>query len=516
MNFDVFLSFRGEDTRLGFIGHLYNALVRRGIHTFIDDNLPRGEQISAQLLKTIESSTISIVVFSENYASSAWCLDEIAKIVECKKNDQLVRPVFYNVDPSEVRNQKGRFGEALAEHEKVKDNNKVQRWREALTEAGNISGCGWHYQYGCSEFKFIQEIVEEISNSKLNRTALFVGRYPVGVNYRVKTILSDIESNDIHMIGIYGSGRIGKTTIAKAIFNRICDRFEGFSYLENVKEKSGTNASVIELQETLLFEILGDKNLKVGNKFRGINVIKKRLSCKRILLVIDDVDKWVQVENLLGGCDWFAFGSRIIITTRDKHLLATLGKGCSTYEVKELDNDEALELFSMHACHGNKPEEDYLELAYQAIHYAKGLPLALEIMGAELYGRTTQEWKSALSKYERIPNKDIHKILQISYEGLDENEKDIFLDIACFFKGLDKNYVVDILNACNLYPLFGIQKLVDKSLITLSEYNALSMHDLVQQMGREIVRQESPQMLGRRSRLWCYEDVLEVVTENMV
>ena len=69
-------------------------------------------------------------------------------------------------------------------------------------------------------------------------------------------------------------------------------------------------------------------------------MIKERLSCKRILLVIDDVDKWVQVENLLGGCDWFAFGSRIIITTRDKHLLATLGKGCSTYEVKELDNDD--------------------------------------------------------------------------------------------------------------------------------------------------------------------------------
>ena len=87
MNFDVFLSFRGEDTHLGFIGHLYNALVRRGIRTFIDDNLPRREQISAQLLKTIESSTISIVVFSENYASSTWCLDELAKIVECKKND---------------------------------------------------------------------------------------------------------------------------------------------------------------------------------------------------------------------------------------------------------------------------------------------------------------------------------------------------------------------------------------------------------------------------------------------
>ncbi len=152
-NFDVFLSFRGEDTRLGFTGHLYNALRQHGIHTFIDDNLPRGEQISTQLLKTIESSTISIIVFSENYASSSWCLDELAKIIECKKNDQLVRPVFYKVDPSEVRNQKGKFGEALAKHEeKFKDDKKVQKWREALHEAASISG--WHYNnrylYSCS------------------------------------------------------------------------------------------------------------------------------------------------------------------------------------------------------------------------------------------------------------------------------------------------------------------------------------------------------------------------------
>ena len=144
-NFDVFLSFRGEDTRYGFTGHLYNALSRQGIHTFIDDKIPRGEQISAELIKTIESSMISIIVFSENFASSTWCFDELVKIVECMKNDQLVRPIFYNVDPSEVRRQKGKYGEALAKHEeKFKDNGKVQSWRKALYEAANISG--WHYK----------------------------------------------------------------------------------------------------------------------------------------------------------------------------------------------------------------------------------------------------------------------------------------------------------------------------------------------------------------------------------
>ena len=144
-NFDVFLSFRGQDTRCGFISHLYEALHLRGIHTFIDDKLLRGEKISTELLKTIENSTISIIVFSKNYALSTWCLDELAKIIECKKNDQLVWPIFYKVDPSKLCNQNGKFGKALDKHEKnIKDNKKVQRGRNALQEAANIFG--WHYQ----------------------------------------------------------------------------------------------------------------------------------------------------------------------------------------------------------------------------------------------------------------------------------------------------------------------------------------------------------------------------------
>jgi hypothetical protein len=143
----VFLSFRGEDTRNGFTGHLNGILRYHGINTFIDDELPKGEEISAELLEAIESSRISIIVFSQNFASSTWCLDELVKILECKKNNgQTVLPVFYNVDPSDIRNQKGKFGEALAKHEERFKNNmeRVQEWREALNEAGKISG--WHYK----------------------------------------------------------------------------------------------------------------------------------------------------------------------------------------------------------------------------------------------------------------------------------------------------------------------------------------------------------------------------------
>ena len=145
-DYDVFLSFRGEDTRNGFTGHLYRALCDEGINTFIDNDLRRGEEISLELLKAIKSSRISIIIFSQNYAFSAWCLDELVEILNCKQNGQLVLPVFYKVDPSEIRKQKGNFKVALAKHEnKFKnDMEKVQRWRTALNDAASLSG--WHYE----------------------------------------------------------------------------------------------------------------------------------------------------------------------------------------------------------------------------------------------------------------------------------------------------------------------------------------------------------------------------------
>lgn len=142
-NFDVFLSFRGEDTRYNFTDHLFQHLKRVGINTFRDDKLQRGEEIAQELLESIEGSRFSIIVFSENYAHSKWCLDELAKIMECrKKKDQIVLPVFYHVDPSDVRNQKGSFGEAFANHEIHVDEEKVQRWKAAMNKAGSLSG--WH------------------------------------------------------------------------------------------------------------------------------------------------------------------------------------------------------------------------------------------------------------------------------------------------------------------------------------------------------------------------------------
>ena len=140
--YDVFLSFRGEDTRSNFTAQLYDALHRKGINTYIDNELRRGAEIEPALLKAIEESRISIVVLSKNYASSTWCLNELMKILECKETkQQLVLPVFYNVDPSEVRHQRDNVGEALAKLEdRFKDDTKLPRWKEGLKQVANLAG----------------------------------------------------------------------------------------------------------------------------------------------------------------------------------------------------------------------------------------------------------------------------------------------------------------------------------------------------------------------------------------
>ena len=141
--YEVFLSFRGSDTRKNFIDHLYAALKQKGILTFRDDEkLERGTFIAPELLRAIEESRFAVVVISQNYASSSWCLVELAKIVECMKNERLiVLPIFHYIDPSDVRNLKKNFGEAFVKHEeRYKDNiEEVYRWKAALTQVAKIA-----------------------------------------------------------------------------------------------------------------------------------------------------------------------------------------------------------------------------------------------------------------------------------------------------------------------------------------------------------------------------------------
>jgi hypothetical protein len=370
---------------------------------------------------------------------------------------------------------------------------------------------------GRNEPEFIQEIIEWVNSILEKKTRFQVAQYPVGIESRVQVLKSllDIKKNDSTcMVGIFGTGGIGKTTLAKAIYNVIAPQFESSCFLENIRETSNQIDGLIRLQNKLLSKFLGDSNLMVDNIDQGITLIKHRLHSLRLLLVLDDVDQLVQLEKLVGKGDWFGLGSRIIVTTRDKHLLTAQGV-VSVYQVNKLDHNEALKLFSRYTFNKDIPDDDYVDVTKDAIRYCGGLPLALTVLGSTLKDKDILYWKSKLEEYKRIPNDDILKKLRISWDVLDENAKNIFLDMACFFKGENVEHVTKMLDSFGFHSYSGIKELKDKCLITQS-FGSLVMHDLLQEMGREIVRQESPKEPGERSRLWFHEDVRYILEGNTV
>ncbi|KAL6316239.1 hypothetical protein AAG906_017786 [Vitis piasezkii] len=512
--YEVFLSFRGEDTRYGFTDHLYEAFISHGIRTFRDDEeLERGGVIASDILNAIEESKIFVIIFSENYATSRWCLDELVRIFECTATEKrLILPVFYHVDPSEVREQSGSYEKAFVDHEKEADEEKkekIQKWRIALRKAANLAGYDLQkYRY---ETRLIKEIIDVILRELNSKLLLHVSKNIVGMNFHLEELKSliKIESNDVRMIGIYGLGGIGKTTIAKVVYNNISHQFESRIFLENVRERSKDHSSLLQLQKELLNGVMKGKYLKISNIHEGVNVIRNRFLSKRVLLILDDVDKSEQLQFLVGEHGWFGPRSRIIITSRDQHLLEEYEMDAS-YEVKVLDYKESMQLFCLHAFKQNILRKDYVDLSNDVVNYVNGLPLALEILGSFLFNKSKLEWESTLQKLKRKPNMNVQNVLKISFDGLDEIEKEIFLDVACFFKGWNETDVTRLLDHAKIV----IRVLGDKCLITLS-HNIIWMHDLVQEMGREIVRQNHPKEPGKWSRLWDPENICLVLRRKM-
>ncbi|KAK6916953.1 Toll/interleukin-1 receptor homology (TIR) domain [Dillenia turbinata] len=511
--YDVFLSFRGEDTRHNFTSHLYSALLRSGIHTFIDnDALRRGQPISSDLKSAISRSRISVVVFSENYAYSSWCLDELVVMMECNKAmGQTVLPIFYHVEPSDLRKGSGSFGAAIARYEERFEAEKVSKWKEALAYAAGLSG--WHIPIisNQSEAEFIQKIIQEILNI-LGCTHLNVTKCPVGIRRRVQQVnsLLHIGLNDVRIVGICGMGGLGKTTIAKAVYNDMFRGFEGSSFLFDIREHCKQVDGQVRLQKQLLSDALQTNKVKIRSVDRGINMIIERLCHKKVFIVLDDVDQSYQLDALAGKRDWFGLGSRIIITTRDRHLLNEIGVD-DIYMAEQLSDLESLQLFSWHAFKANQPRQEYAEISREVTGYCGGLPLAIKVLGSFLVDKDMMGWRYVLDKLERVLPTQVQEILHISYDALDNNEKDIFLDAACFFVGEKRDYVTKILDGCGLFAGIGLSVLVDRCLVTIDECNRLHMHHLIRDMGRQIVAQASPKDPANRSRLWCFEDVYDVL-----
>ncbi|KAJ9552041.1 hypothetical protein OSB04_016086 [Centaurea solstitialis] len=591
--YDVFLSFRGEDTRTNFVDHLYDALKRQGIDTYKDDkNLEKGKKISKELIQAIEDSRFHVIVFSKNYASTSWCLDELVKIMECQMMNtrQTVYPIFYHVEPTHVRKQSGEFGKAFA---KLENDESAKKWKEAMIEATSLSGRELRTTADGHEVDFINLVVTDIS---LKLPVVSANENLVGMRTRVNGVLSSINAvpNEVCMIGIWGMGGGGKTTLARAVFDQICSQFEGSSFVENIRESS-TNPllGLKSLQQQVLRDIFKRQDIFINGVLEGKKEMKKKMHGIKVLVVLDDVDHIDQLKALAGERNWFKKGSVIIITTRDEQVLRShdvepiqnedgtksMGwflkpvafKACislaqkGTYlvelsskevfdelkalagelnwfkkgsviiittrdeqvlrshdvepiQVSLLSSEEALCLFCMNAFGIEIPVQGYEELSREVVSYAAGLPLTITVLGSHLHGRSTRGWKGVLESLKRIPKKEVVEILELSYTGLEDNIKEIFLDVACMSLDYSINEVVIVLESCGHFEArCGLDVLKEKSLITISyDGEKVVMHDQIIEMGKDIVCRAHRKEPHKHSHLWEMEEIEHILTNDLV
>lgn len=207
----------------------------------------------------------------------------------------------------------------------------------------------------------IKEITDVILQELNSKLSLHVSNNMVVMNYYLKQLksLMEIESSDVRMIGIYGLGGIGKTTVSKVIYNNISHLFESSIFLGNVRERFLDYRNRLELLKELLNGVIRGKKIEINSVEEGINVVKQRLCSRKVFLILDDVDKSEQLEFLVGKLGWFGPKSRIIITTRDQRLLNEHGVH-ELYEVKGLDNNESIQVFCQYAFKQNIPQESML------------------------------------------------------------------------------------------------------------------------------------------------------------
>nr|AAN86124.1 TIR-NBS-LRR [Arabidopsis thaliana] len=509
--YQVFSSFHGPDVRKGFLSHLHSLFASKGITTFNDQKIERGQTIGPELIQGIREARVSIVVLSKKYASSSWCLDELVEILNCKEAlVQIVMTVFYEVDPSDVKKQSGEFGKVFEKTCQGKNEEVEQRWRNALADVAIIAG--EHSLNWDNEADMIQKIVTDVSD-KLNLTPSRDFEGMVGMEAHLtelKSLLS-LESDEVKMIGIWGPAGIGKTTIARALFDRLSSIFPLICFMENLKGSLtgvADHDSKLRLQNQLLSKILNQENMKIHH----LGAIRERLHDQRVLIILDDVDDLEQLEVLAEDPSWFGSGSRIIVTTEDKKILKA-HRIKDIYHVNFPSKKEALEILCLSTFKQSSIPDGFEELANKVAELCGNLPLGLRVVGSSLRGESKQEWELQLSSIEASLDGKIETTLKVGYERLSKKNQSLFLHIACFFNNQEVDYVTALLADRNLDVGNGFNILADRSLVRISTYGDIVMHHLLQQLGRQIVHEQSDEP-GKREFIIEPEEIRDVLTDE--
>ncbi|XP_024010948.1 probable WRKY transcription factor 16 isoform X2 [Eutrema salsugineum] len=446
--------------RYSFVSHLSDALRREGISVFVDGD----DVLSKELQEKVQGARVSVMVLPGNRTV---CLDKLVKVSE---KAQALVPVLYGVIP-------------LNEEWLVKlDSRGLSPVHQSRKE--------------CSDSKLVEEIVRDV-----NERLLHMGR--IGIDSKVVDLENMINKQPlgIRCVGIWGMPGIGKTTLARAVFDQVSGGFDACCFIEDDDKATDENRLYRSLVEQLVKDQPGNSGTITKLKLR-----RDKLKNKRVLVVLDDVRNPVVVESFLEGFDWFGPESLVIITSRDKQVFR-LCRINEIYEVQGLNEQEALKLFKLCASIEDMREPNLHKLLMKLIKHANGNPLALSTYGRELTGKKRPpEMETALLELKERPPFKFVKAIKSSYCTLNDSEKNIFLDIACFFQGENVDYVMQLLEGCGFFPHVGIDVLVEKCLVTISE-SRVRMHNLIQDFGRKI-------QIESRSRLWEPHSIKYLLEDN--
>ncbi|XP_056847778.1 disease resistance protein RPS4-like isoform X1 [Raphanus sativus] len=510
----VFVNFRGE-LRKTFVSHLEKALKTDGINVFIDENSPRGKDITT-LFDRIEESKIALPIFSNHYTDSHWCLDELEKIKECVDSGKLVAiPIFYKVEVADVKNLKGVFGdkfwELVRNYKGDCKGAKTDKWIGALGVVTKKFGIVLTETSKESEEidNIVARVIEALSGISIERereipidnhdagdeeTAECASDAPLppfGIETRLKQLEEKINSytDRTFKLGLVGMPGIGKTTLTEKLYENCKGKFVRQAFLPDVRElsKSGMMDGSILRRELLRNEDVIQEvvNMKPES-------LKTHLLLNKSLVILDNVTSKKQMEVLLGNGDWIKKGSLIIITTSDRSVIE--GEVDDIYEVHRLSARDSLQCFSHYAFGVVNPVGNFMNISKEFSEYAKGNPFALKILGGELNGQNKAHWEETLRRLAQSSNKTIQDFLKISYNELSQLQKDVFLDVACFFRSGDEYYVRCLVES-------DLKALASKFLINISG-GRVEMHDLLYTFGKKLASAlASPKELP--SEGWC-------------
>ncbi|GLJ50963.1 hypothetical protein SUGI_1085360 [Cryptomeria japonica] len=366
-----------------------------------------------------------------------------------------------------------------------------------------------------SEVRLIKTVVNDVIKT-FDRVHLQVAKHPVGLEIVTDNLIHKFKLNSEGGVikgGLWGIGGIGKTTLAKALYNQVSAKFDAASFVFNVRATAAAaeGRDLIKLQMQILKDLISYDG-EVNSVEEGISLFKHRLGGKRVLLILDDMDGREQSEALVG--DWLAPRSRLIITSRNKHILHHAGVSSEfIHEMSGLQINESLHLFCWHAFLRELPTPTHKDLSERIVEACQGHPLSLEIIGSLLYDKQNDPncWTEAFNNITLHPG--IHERLEISYHALTKEEKEIFLDIVCFFIGENKTYPIVFWSSLYRRVHTAINNLSLKLLIKIDSESRFDMHDHLRDMGRSIAERERER---EGTRVWDAVHLNRGVSNNNI